>query len=385
MTKILYILSNTNRDGCTLSFMTMLRGVLAEGYEAVVVIPDGRPEFCQEMQNLQVRHYVVPMAFNCWPTFFGLKRLLGYPVVLLREQVEQRKTRHLLEQIMQMEHPDIVHTNVGPLDVGHYASKKCGIPHVWHIREYGDLDFNLHLFPSKRVFRHKLEADYTICITQNLQLYNQLDGCSRSHVIYNGVRSQRETCYCPEKQKFFLMASRVSEEKGHERMLRIFSRFCQMCPDYSLVILGEGYDYYIERCKNLVGQLGIDKHVLFEGYKKDVDCYLRVATALLVASPSEGFGRMTAEAAFDGCVVIGYDAAGTKEILEETGGYLWNSDDECLVAMKKVAALSSQEYKEQALLAQQRAQRLYSVETYIDSVLNVYKNIVNSNANRQNL
>ena len=102
MAKILYILSNTNRDGCTLSFMTMLRGVLAEGYEAVVVIPDGRPEFCQEMQNLQVRHYVVPMAFNCWPTFFGLKRLLGYPVVLLREQVEQRKTRHLLEQIMQM-------------------------------------------------------------------------------------------------------------------------------------------------------------------------------------------------------------------------------------------------------------------------------------------
>ena len=31
-----------------------------------------------------------------------MKRLLGYPVVLLREQVEQRKTRHLLEQIMQM-------------------------------------------------------------------------------------------------------------------------------------------------------------------------------------------------------------------------------------------------------------------------------------------
>ena len=50
MAKILYILSNTSWDGCTLSFMTMLRGVLAEGYEAVVVIPDGRPEFCQEMR-----------------------------------------------------------------------------------------------------------------------------------------------------------------------------------------------------------------------------------------------------------------------------------------------------------------------------------------------
>lgn len=39
---------------------------------------------------------------------------------------------------------------------------------------------------------------------------------------------------------------------------------------------------------------------------------LKYASALLVASPSEGLGRMTAEAAFAGCMVIGYNAAGTK-------------------------------------------------------------------------
>ena len=379
MAKILYILSNTNRDGCTLSFMTMLRGVLAEGYEAVVVIPDGRPEFCQEMQNLQVRHYVVPMTFNCWPKFFGLKRLLGYPVVLLREQAEQRKTRHLLEQIMQMEHPDIVHTNVGPLDVGHYASKKYGIPHVWHIREYGDLDFNLHLFPSKRVFRHKLEADYTICITQNLQLYNQLDGCSRSHVIYNGVRSQRETCYCPEKQKFFLMASRVSVEKGHERMIGIFARFCLSHSDYKLVILGDGIEWFVSRCKSLVKELDVEQNVIFEGFKNDTDRYMREATALLVASPSEGFGRMTAEATFNGCLVVGYAAAGTKEILDETkGGFLWKTDEECLEAMETVVNLSSWEYENKVLAAQRVAQNLYSTESYVSRVLDVYnENIMN--------
>lgn len=367
-----YILSGTNLGGATLSFLTLLENTISRGNSAVVVIPDDRPEFVERMESLKVSYYVLPLPFNSWPGSYGIKRFLGYPYVLLREQLQLRSLRKKLFKIVQKESPDIIHTNVSPLDAGHYAAKKFGIPHVWHIREYCDSDFNIHLFPTKRAYQRKLRNDYTICITKSLQIYNHLADSDKSFVIYNGVRRSCDTTFIPEKQKFFLMASRISEEKGHERTLRVFARFSNSHPDFKLVILGDGYEYFINRCKQLTLQLGIEDKVVFEGFTQDVDSYMRIATALLVASPSEGFGRMTAEAAFNGCIVLGYNAAGTKEILESTGGYLWNNDDEYYNAMENVASLISSEYSTKISVAQKVAQKLYSMESYVDNVFDIY-------------
>ena len=126
-------------------------------------------------------------------------------------------------------------------------------------------------------------------------------------------------------------------------------------------------------CKSLSREFGIGDNVIFKGYQSDVDSYMREATALLVASPSEGFGRMTAEAAFCGCLVIGYDAAGTREVLNETGGFLWSSDDEYYDSMEKVAAMDPDDYMRKALDAQKVAVRLYSTESYVGNVFSVYE------------
>lgn len=132
-------------------------------------------------------------------------------------------------------------------------------------------------------------------------------------------------------------------------------------------------------CKALSKELDIENNVIFEGYQSDVDSYMKEATALLVASPSEGFGRMTAEAAFCGCLVIGYDAAGTREVLKETGGFLWNSDDEYYDSMEKVVKMNPEDYMEKALNAQKVAARLYSTESYVDNVYSVYEKALGLN------
>lgn len=376
---ILYIISTTKMDGSTMSFLSVLEYVSKKGCNVSVVIPDDNNDFIRRLDNMNVKHFVVPVEADCWPGFFGLKRLVSYPYVFFRDYRKQIRSRRAVSRIVESFHPDIIHTNVSPIDVGYFASRKYGIPHIWHIREYCDKDFNLSLFPSKRSYRNKIKDSFSICITHDLQKYYGLCSSKNSYVIYNGVRSMDNKHYISEKQHYFLCASRVSEDKDQLRTIRVFAKFCKKHPDYKLVILGDGYDYYINWCKTLSKELDIENNVIFEGYQSDVDCYMKEATALLVASPSEGFGRMTAEAAFCGCLVIGYDAAGTREVLKETGGFLWNSDDEYYDSMEKVVKMNSEDYMEKALNAQKVATCLYSTESYVDNVYSVYEKALGLN------
>lgn len=375
--KILYVVHITHNDGSTLSFLTLLKGTLSFGHEAVVIMPEEDSEFVLKLDSINVKHYVLPVRVKSWPGFVGLKRKMFYPFVLIRDFVRRKKEIVQLDRVVRIERPDIIHTNVSPVDIGHVVAKKNHIPHVWHIREYCDKDFSIRLFPSGKFYRKQFRGDWTVAITKDLQSYNSLIDCDHSFVIYNGVRSIKDACFYPHKQKYFLCASRISEEKGHDRMIRVFASFVKSNPEYKLIILGEGYDYYVNSLKLLVRELGAEDSICFEGFTSDVDSYLRYASALLVASPSEGFGRMTAEAAFAGCLVIGFNSAGTKEILEETGGFLWDNDTDFEKAMEYVANMSEEEYKSKALYAQSRAKSLYSQESYISSMMSLYSEILN--------
>ena len=85
---------------------------------------------------------------------------------------------------------------------------------------------------------------------------------------------------------------------------------------------------------------------------------------------------MTAEAAFAGCPVIGKDSAGTKEIMDITGGFPFITDEELLESMTEVLRLSAEEYRLKAIAAQQKAILYFSEEKYVDNVCKLYDSIL---------
>ena len=97
---------------------------------------------------------------------------------------------------------------------------------------------------------------------------------------------------------------------------------------------------------------------------------MKKATALLVASPFEGFGRMTAEACFNGCIVIGKDSGGTREILSQTGGYLYKTQKEMILHMEATASISFKDYVQ---IAPKKAQSLFSIEKYTSDIYSIYE------------
>ena len=82
---------------------------------------------------------------------------------------------------------------------------------------------------------------------------------------------------------------------------------------------------------------------------------------------------MTAEANFAGCIVIGKNAGGTKEIINQSGGFLYSSENEFLEYMEKVAYMAENDYYAHISQSQQKAKELFSKEKYIQNIYQVYR------------
>ena len=371
--KILYILHSTDNDGSTISFLKMVEGISHRGVNFVVVIPSLNYGFEQKIAELggkcvqcKIIHSVIT------PSPDKLKQIwLSFKLVILKIGALIK-----LYRIVKQETPDIIHTNTGTVHEGFFCAKINKIPHVWHLREYQDKDFGLRPFPTKGVFSGYLKKSYVISITKGILNHFNLEENFAHRTIYNGIFSREQTSFQVKNRNYFLCASRVSPEKGLECVITSFARFHKEFPDYKLTICGFGDETYITLLKELCVSQNIQNAVEFSGFKIDIANYMRHAKALIVGSYNEGFGRMTAEAAFCGCLVIGRNTAGTKEIMDEVGGLPFLTDDELVLNMIRLAQMDADEYKQLAVSAQKKAELLYSTEKNVESIYGFYKDIL---------
>ena len=119
--------------------------------------------------------------------------------------------------------PDIIHTNVGVIHEGFHVAKELGIPHVWHLREYQTKDFKYFIYPTFDRFVSYLRETNVITITDDIKKHFGLTSLSTAHTIYNGIFFSNECIIQKSKENYFLMASRISPEKGHADAIKAFS------------------------------------------------------------------------------------------------------------------------------------------------------------------
>ena len=360
--------------GATHSILTLIEDMKRKDCEIIVVSPNMVSPFKDILEAQNIRWYVVRYGFWAYPP--NSKNILSWLFSLVKMLLVNNVAVVKISKIIKKERVDIVHTNVGPIVCGYKACKKVGIPHIWHIREYGDKDFDIKMFPSKKTFRKWLNNSYVISISKDLNLYNHLNESRHAYIIYNGVRKSEDVRLELPKDKYFLCASRVSPEKGFDQVIRVFAKFHEGHSDFRLIVIGFGSQDYIKKLKEMSMKLNISHVVDFDGYVDNVSDYMSKAKALLVASMNEGFGRMTAEAAFAGTLVIGKDTAGTKEIMDITGGFRYITDDEMLASMNIVTNLTDDQYYNRIVEAQSKAVQYFSKENYVENVYKIYQSIL---------
>ena len=107
---------------------------------------------------------------------------------------------------------------------------------------------------------------------------------------------------------------RFSFSKAQRYCLQCFARLKKDFPDSKLIFIGEGELW--NECKELAAELGIEKDVLFEGYKKNVPLYLSISDLFLFTSLREGLPRVIVEAALMKLPVAAFEVEGIREVID---------------------------------------------------------------------
>lgn len=264
-------------------------------------------------------------------------------------------------------------------------SKKFNIPHVWHVREYGELDFSISLKESDEKFPLN---KYFICITKAIKSYRRLDHNAYAKVIYNGVISDQDIpCYNNETgDRFFLFVGSLNEGKGIKDLLVAWKDAYKdkRLKGFKLLVCGGNPDE-ISFWGKLCSCNAID-YVDWLGRRDDVPELMKRAYAVIVPSFFEAFGRVMPEAISNGTLVIGRNTAGTKEQFDNglnlTGreiGLRFENVNELSRQIIEVATNGPSHYSEMIEAGNKTVHTLYSIENNINSIFGFYQTILSNN------
>ena len=375
-------------DGSATAIQRFLPLLQARGVEPLVILPSqGNLHDVLVQQKIPAISLKYNYRFSVYPPrvsrqdkMLFLYRLVGRWLVSTYSVIQ-------LLGIAKRFRPDIIHTNSSVCAIGYQVSRLLRIPHVWHIREYG-LDY---CYMGPQQLRYRKARSYTICITKNLQQYNNLDTNPCSRVIYDGVLGVENLYYTPQKQPYFLFAGRIEKIKGVFPLLNAYAQYHKNCVHpLPLYLAGQeiaGRDYVI-KCHRFVTENELTHCVHFLGARADILALYQNATALIVPSLSEGFGFITAEAMFSGCLVVGHDAAGTKEQFDN--GVVLTGEEIALRYTQQEQLVQHlldmtdavergtfiEHYEPMILRAQQVVQQLYTSERNAEQIYQFYQDIL---------
>jgi D-inositol-3-phosphate glycosyltransferase len=132
----------------------------------------------------------------------------------------------------------------------------------------------------------------------------------------------------PSETRIFGLIGRFDPQKGQLLLLDAMKLCSQQ--NFSVVLLGEPTrdegEAYFQSMQRVIVENKLEERVFIRGYRKDIATFYSAVDWFVMATKAETFGMVTIESLACGTPVLGSNAGGTPELLEdETGGRLFES------------------------------------------------------------
>jgi len=371
--KVLYVTHESKSVlGATHSLVNMLHSV-REFVEPTILFLDYVPAY-DHVKGIGYDCIVVPFKLNILPKNFNY---IKYIPRLIFDTMVNYRAKRILQKIVAERKIEIIHSNTSVLTIGYELAQMTNCKHVWHLREFQDLDFGFRPFLGwKHLKKRILLSDAVISISSAIETHFEMKNQPNSYVINNAVRSKKDiACEFPKKN-VILFCGKVCEAKGAETALKIFAQFVASHTSYKLWLVGDVARDYENYLSNLAKELNIFDKIQFFYYQQNIQQYMVESAAFLMCSRNEAMGRVTVEAMFYGCPVIGYNSGGTKEIIQDgINGFLFSSIDEAVDKLEKLFK-NDEIYKKIVSNAHETAINSFSEETYTDKLKLIYNKVL---------
>ncbi|EKD66859.1 MAG: hypothetical protein ACD_49C00005G0001, partial [uncultured bacterium (gcode 4)] len=374
---ILFIAHSSEIGGAEKSLIELLRGLVKNGTVCHVIVP-AEGSLAEELKKFLVKTYVTYLP---WCADGEKKYNHDRIIEIGKSSLEVIK---LIKEIQ----PDIVYSNSSVILQGAIASKILGIRHVWHIREFGELDYNIDYYlPIKQRAKFVFEySDKIIFISNSLRdYYHNYISDEKSEVVYNNVKILDDVEnheIRKDKNLNLLMVGNVHPAKGQFDAVRAIKLLKdQGISDIKLKVIGRKLPEYYKEIMNFIEEYNLFDQIEFCDFVSNPAKFFKEADIVLMCSKSEGFGRVTVEAMLFEKPVIGSFSGGTKEIVVDNKNGLFYEPGNISDLSKKIEFF----YRNRNKIAEFGkngkifCEDIFSEERYVGRIRNILENLKNSN------
>ncbi len=288
-----------------------------------------------EMKRRGWKYYPIKYTFWAWtgkPT---------KPEDILQYASENAAAVKRVEKIILKTKPDVVITNSIISPWGALAAYFQDVPHVWLVREYGDLDHS-------KEFDMSHEQTYEdVGNLSNLVVGNS--ATISKHIVKFMPKSKVATLYNPFDLKKLqqrandlvsspfmskdslklVMTSNITTTKGQLEAVKVTGLLNQSGHDVELCIAGKNVDKkYFAKIEDTIAKYKIANKVHLVGLQPNALAFVALSDVGIVASRKEAFGRTTFEYLAIGKPVVGANSGATPEMVKPgVTGYLYRPGD----------------------------------------------------------
>ncbi|MDD5672203.1 MAG: glycosyltransferase family 4 protein, partial [Candidatus Omnitrophica bacterium] len=260
--RVAFITHYTNLHGANRSLMNLIEGLKPLGVDVGVVCP-AKGQITDELERLEIPNVILPFADWLSRAHQGRWYRLWCNLKVLPA---------LLKKIREW-NADVIYTNSSVTPVGAFAAALLRKPHIWHIREYGLLDYGRRPDWGAAFFRFWLNrTQAVIAISHAVKKEVLKDVHVQTAVVYNGVISATDLGHLKQEViagdpgiYTFVMLSQISANKNQEEAIRALAVAVKGHPHIRLLIAGNDRGDYAKRVKLLCEHLGVAGHVSFLG------------------------------------------------------------------------------------------------------------------------
>ena len=262
------------------------------------------------------------------------------------------------------------------------ASKIAGIPCVCHIRQ------TRKLIKREKIFTRFVNS-FILINKDACAVYNQDIPINKLHVIHDGIDLYDfETNATGTFRKEYKLngslvvglVGRIVKGKGHKEFILASKEVLKYYPETKFAIIGDAKgdtDEYYKEVRALVKEEGIEKNIIFTGWREDIKNIIADLDILVQATTTfpEGFGLTIAEAMAIGKPVIATNIAGPSEIvLDNKTGFLVPPGDIKAMAEKLIYFLENNNIaKDFGLQGRKRAEDLFDIKKTVSRLESIYE------------
>ncbi len=258
-----------------------------------------------------------------------------------------------IEKIIQEMKPDVVMTNTLVAPWAAIAAHNQKVPHIWFIREFGDLDHGFE-FRVGRQQTYKIMGQLSELVVTNSKALNEFAakyiGKNKTTTLYpfldfNEVdKLARVKIKQPFKEPDSLkvvITGRIAPSKGQAVVATAVGELNKEGINCELCIIGGYSDKRDDdSLQTAINKYHIADKVHLVGYQYNPLPYVAPADIGIMASGKEAFGRVTLEYMALGKAVVGANSGGTPELIEtNVDGFLYdpNNPSELIEALRVYA------------------------------------------------